>query len=160
MDPFQAVTNFLKSPVVILTFRVLQLTFVASWLSLVVWTFRDARRRGSLAPFWAVTSLLIPFIGTMIYFFVRPPEYLKDVQERELEIQTRQRELARNSLHCPSCKNPVERDFMICPYCLKNLKKPCSNCGKTLDMSWNACPYCGDLQELKIRLGGTFGGSE
>ena len=34
-----------------------------------------------------LASLLFPFVGTIVYMIVRPPEYLEDVRERELEMQ-------------------------------------------------------------------------
>lgn len=153
VDPFQAITEFLNSPVVMFSLRLMQFTIITLWLSLVVWGYRDASERGSFAPFWAAFALLFPLIGSLVYLLVRPPEYKKDVHERELEIRTKERELEMMSLRCPSCKNPIEKDFMVCPHCLKNLKKNCNNCGRILNFGWNACPYCGDLQEVRIKLG-------
>ena len=37
---------------------------------------------------------LFPFIGTIVYLIVRPPEYLDDVRERELEIAAAEARLA------------------------------------------------------------------
>jgi hypothetical protein len=104
--------------------------FVVFTLALIFWTWRDADRRGAMPWFW------------MIYTVVRPPEYSADARERELEIQAREAELARESATCPSCLKPVEPDFLICPYCMKKLRKECTSCGKALKMSWAVCPYC------------------
>ncbi len=35
----------------------------------------------------ATAASLFPFVGTIIYMILRPPEYLEDVRERELEMQ-------------------------------------------------------------------------
>ena len=35
----------------------------------------------------ATAASLFPFVGTIVYMIVRPPEYLDDVRERELEMQ-------------------------------------------------------------------------
>ena len=35
----------------------------------------------------ATAASLFPFVGTIVYMIVRPPEYLEDVRERELEMQ-------------------------------------------------------------------------
>ena len=49
----------------------------------------DARRRiaDPVLRLCAVIASLFPFIGTAVYMIVRPPEYLQDVQERELEME-------------------------------------------------------------------------
>jgi hypothetical protein len=74
---------------------------------------------------------------------VRPPEYLEDVHERELEIQAAEARLAEVGLHlCPHCDFEVEKDFLRCPSCLRKLKDPCHQCGKPLDPLWKVCPYC------------------
>jgi len=44
--------------------------------------------------------------------------------------------------HCPQCKNPVDIDFMACPYCKFDLKLRCVSCKKRLKAGWSICPYC------------------
>jgi hypothetical protein len=115
------------------------------WLALIYWTFADARRRiadGVLVGCATVVSIF-PFIGTIVYMIVRPPEYLEDVHERDLEIQAAQARLAQIGMHtCPYCDHEVEREFLRCPNCLRKLKDPCTNCGKPLAADWKICPYC------------------
>ncbi len=115
------------------------------WLALVYWTFADARRRigdGWLIACAAVLSF-VPFLGTIVYAIVRPPEYLEDVHERRLEIQAAEARLAEIGLHtCPNCDYEVERDFLRCPNCMRKLKEPCPNCAKPLAADWKICPYC------------------
>jgi hypothetical protein len=41
--------------------------------------------------FWGAVALLVPFLGTLIYLIVRPPEYLLDSRERELEVAVLER---------------------------------------------------------------------
>jgi len=66
------------------------------WLSLIYWTFADARRRvgDPLLVACATAASLFPYVGTLVYVIVRPPEYLEDVHERELEIQAAEARLA------------------------------------------------------------------
>jgi RNA polymerase subunit RPABC4/transcription elongation factor Spt4 len=74
---------------------------------------------------------------------VRPPEYLDDVRERELEMQAAEARLQESGyLVCPHCEQHVEKDFLRCPNCMRKLKDPCQNCGKPLDPQWPICPYC------------------
>src|SRR5262245_22939697 len=121
------------------------LMLVVLWLALIVYTYLDARRRIS-DPFLvacATIASFFPFIGTAVYAIVRPPEYLEDAHERELEIRAaelRVRQLKDQS--CPNCEYPVEKNFLRCPNCERRLKDPCPTCGKPVDPRWALCPYC------------------
>jgi hypothetical protein len=118
---------------------------VVLYLSLIYWTYADARRRvmDPMLIGCATAASLFPFVGTLIYIILRPPEYLDDVRERELETQA-----AEARLHglehglCPHCDYPIERDFIRCPSCLRKLKERCASCSKPLDRTWTICPYC------------------
>jgi hypothetical protein len=115
------------------------------YLSLIYWTYADARRRiaDPLLIGCATMASLFPFVGTLVYIILRPPEYLEDVQERELEIRAAEARLSglERSL-CPHCDYPVERDFIRCPSCLRKLKERCVSCSRPLDRAWAICPYC------------------
>ena len=68
----------------------LVILFVAVlYLSLIYWTYADARRRihDPMLIGCATAASLFPFVGTIVYMILRPPEYLEDVRERELEMQ-------------------------------------------------------------------------
>jgi hypothetical protein len=121
------------------------LLLVVLWLALIVYTYLDARRRIS-DPFLiacATVASFFPFVGTAVYAIVRPPEYLEDAHERELEIKAaelRVRQLREQS--CPNCEFPVEKNYLRCPNCQRRLKDPCPSCGKPVDPRWGLCPYC------------------
>ena len=127
------------------------------WLALVYWTWADARRRvadGVLVACATIASFF-PFVGTLIYMIVRPPEYLADVRERDLEIQAARARLAQIGMHsCPYCDHEVENDFLRCPHCLRRLKEPCSSCHRPLAADWRICPYCEAGRELDAALAG------
>jgi len=121
------------------------LFLVVVWLALVYWTFADARRRigDPMLIACATAASLFPFVGTIIYMIIRPPEYLDDVRERELEIQAAEARLSELGYHlCPHCDYEVEKDFLRCPSCMRRLKDPCVTCGRPLDPSWKICPFC------------------
>jgi double zinc ribbon protein len=128
-----------------LVIDLLILFVVVLYLSLIYWTYTDARRR-ILDPMLigcSTAASLFPFVGTIIYMVLRPPEYLEDVRERELEIQAveaRLHELDQGL--CPHCDYRVERDFVRCPGCLRKLKERCVGCQRPLDQEWAICPYC------------------
>lgn len=128
-----------------LAVNLLILFLVVIYLALVYWTYADARRRigDPMLVGCATAASLFPFVGTIVYMIVRPPEFLDDVRERELEIQA-----AEARLHeldhglCPHCDYTIQRDWLRCPNCMNKLKDPCTNCNRPLDPSWPICPFC------------------
>src|ERR687888_641523 len=84
----------------------------------------------------------VPFVGPLIYMLFRPPEYLDDVRERELEIKAMEERLARRDLHCPVCRAEGDASFLVCPVCTTRLKQACANCKAPLEALWQICPYC------------------
>jgi hypothetical protein len=121
------------------------LMMVVLWLSLIVYTYLDARRRIS-DPFLvgcATIASFIPYLGTAVYAIVRPPEFIDDARERELEIRAAELRLRQLRDHiCPGCSYPVEKNYLRCPRCQRRLKDPCPGCGKPVDPRWALCPYC------------------
>jgi len=128
-----------------LVIDLLVLFVVVLYFALIYWTYADARRRiyDPMLVGCATAASLFPFVGTVVYMILRPPEYLEDVRERELEMQA-----AEARLHdldrglCPHCDYRIERDFIRCPSCLRKLKERCVSCQRPLDQAWTICPYC------------------
>lgn len=122
------------------------LAAVVLWLALVYWAYADARRRiedPALVGLSLLVALIFPYVGALVYMIVRPPEYIEDVRERELEVQAAQARLsAASRLLCPYCDYRIEREFVRCPSCLRKLKDRCANCARPLDQAWTICPYC------------------
>ena len=137
----------LNNNAVKLTGNLCLLFFVVFSVALIFWTWRDAERRGAMPWFWALVVLLFNVFGWAIYMVVRPPELSADARERELEIRAREAEIAREAATCPACFRPVEPDFLLCPSCMKKLRKPCIECGKALKLNWGVCPYCKTKQQ-------------
>ena len=128
-----------------LVVNLLVLFLFVIWLALVYWTYADAKRRieDPMLVGCATAASLFPFVGTIVYSIVRPPEFLEDVRERDLEIQAVEARLHQlNWQLCPHCDYEVEREFLRCPSCLRKLKDPCVSCGRPLDPRWKICPYC------------------
>jgi hypothetical protein len=128
-----------------LVVNLLVLMLVVVWLALIVYTYLDAKRRIS-DPFLigcATLASFIPYLGTAVYAIVRPPEFLEDAHERELEIKAaelRVRQL--EELTCQGCGYPIEKSYLRCPQCQRRLKDPCQSCGKPVDPRWSLCPHC------------------
>ena len=129
-----------------LTVNLLLLFLVVVWLALVAWTYFDARRRlqDDVLVWCAVgSSLLFPYVGTIIYSILRPPEFLEDRHERELEIRAAELRVKQlTELSCPKCDYPIEKSYLRCPNCQSRVKDPCPSCDKPVDPRWSMCPYC------------------
>ena len=124
---------------------VLVLLGVVFWLALGYWTYKDARRRigdQMLVALSAFVGLVPPFVGPFVYMLFRPPEYLEDVRERELEIKAIEERMAAVDLHCPVCQAEVDAGYLVCPVCTTKLKQACVRCGAPLEPIWQVCPYC------------------
>ena len=117
---------------------------VVFWLATAYWVYKDARRRIDDPWLVAIATLLglfPPFIGPLVYMLFRPPEYLDDVRERELEIRAMEERLA-DDRQCPVCRGRVDPSFIVCPVCTTKLRQACGSCGAPMEAIWQACPYC------------------
>jgi RNA polymerase subunit RPABC4/transcription elongation factor Spt4 len=125
--------------------NVLLLILVVLWVALVFWTYADARRRieDPMLVACAAIAALFPFVGTIVYAIVRPPEFIEDVRLRELEMHAAEARLHNLDFEaCPHCDYEVRSDYLRCPNCMRRLKEPCGSCGKPLEADWRVCPYC------------------
>ncbi len=118
---------------------------VALWLSLIFWTYRDIRNRGSdpLLRILAVLLVAVLFLpGWVIYLVLRPPHTLEEEYQRTLEEEALL-QAVEEAARCPGCGRRVQADWLLCPYCHTRLKKACHHCGKLMELPWEICPYCG-----------------
>ena len=123
------------------------------WIATIYWVNKDAKRRiEDPLIVWVVTAIgVVPFIGPLIYMLFRPPEYLDDVRERELEIKAMEKRLGGRDLHCPVCRAEVDASFLVCPVCTTRLRQACTGCNAPLEALWQVCPFC----ETPIESDGT-----
>ena len=94
-----------------LAVNLLLLCLVVVYLALIYWTYADAKRRidDPMLVGCATAASFFPFVGTIVYMIVRPPEYIEDRRERELEIaaaEARRADMGR--LGSPACDNDIE----------------------------------------------------
>jgi len=127
------------------TIEVILVAFAAVfWVASAYWTVKDARRR--IEDSWLLVSAalvgLVPYVGPLVYMLFRPPEYLEDVRERELEIKAMEDRLSRRGLVCPVCRSEVQSSFLVCPICTTKLRQACPTCRAPLEALWQVCPYC------------------
>jgi len=117
----------------------------ALWLSLVIWTYRDIRRRARdpMARILAVLVVAVLFLpGILIYLILRPGTTLEEEYQHTLEEEALLQAIEDVSL-CPGCGRRIKDIWIVCPSCHTKLKKSCHHCGKLMELPWNLCPYCG-----------------
>ena len=137
--------GFFNSGTWLVTRNLLLLFAVVFWLALGYWVFKDARRRIEdpwLVGMATLLGLVPPYVGPFIYMLFRPPEYLEDVRERELEVKAMEERIAAVDLRCPVCHAEVDSSYLVCPVCTTKLKQACVSCGAPLEPIWQVCPYC------------------
>ena len=124
---------------------------VVVWLALIVYTYLDAKRRIS-DPFLvacATIASFFPYIGTAVYAIVRPPEFLEDAHERELEIKAaelRVRQLTRAVV--PELRVPGREELPALP------ELPAPAQGPLPDLRQAGRPALGALPLLRDRPAG------
>jgi hypothetical protein len=117
----------------------------ALWLSLIIWAYRDIRRRARdpLVRILAVLVVAVLFLpGILVYLILRPQKTLEEDFQQTLEEEALLQSIEESSL-CPGCGRRVKEDWVACPSCYTRLKKPCHQCGRPIELAWNLCPYCG-----------------
>jgi hypothetical protein len=143
-DIFQGVRDFFDSDVWLVVRNIALFFAVAFWIATAYWVYKDARRR--IEDPWLIAvavalGIFPPFLGPVIYMFFRPPEYLDDVRERELELRAMEEQLGADE-RCPVCRAQVEPGYLACPICTTRLRQACRHCQQPLEALWQICPYC------------------
>ena len=109
-----------------------------------VWTFRDIRARAHDVLAQILATLLVvmlPVVGLVIYFMLRPRETLGEAFERSLEQEALLQAIEEPEM-CAGCGQRMRGEYLHCPDCHTRVKKACPSCGKPLDLQWTLCPYC------------------
>ena len=117
----------------------------AFWFCLVVWTFRDVQKRSRDVLVQVLATALVLLFnvpGLILYTILRPPETLAEAYARSLEEESLIQDIEEHQA-CPTCKRRVQSDYVVCPNCRTQLKRPCTNCTRLLQLGWRLCPYCG-----------------
>ncbi len=121
----------------------------ALMLSILFWVLRDIRQR-TRDPFMIILSallvILLPLIGVVIYWMIRPSKTIEERYQIALEEEALLQEIEKQP-KCPGCGRNVHSDWILCPACHTRLNKICVVCEKVLELPWNLCPYCGNPQQ-------------
>ncbi len=148
-DPGKLWNDFITNPLVQLAGQLIVIYVVLLWLGIAYWSFRDmqARTENPILPYFAAaliiffTPLLFLF-AVVLYLIVRPRETLAEVYERSLSEETLLAEVERNRL-CPTCRQHVDADWLVCPNCRTRLHRVCPACKHLAEPDWSICAFCG-----------------
>ena len=148
-DPGKIWNDFIHNPIVELLGQLIVIYVVLLWLGTAYWAFRDmqARTENPILPYFAAaliiffTPLLFVF-AVILYLIVRPRESLAEVYERSLAEETLLAEVEKNRL-CPTCRQRVGTDWLVCPNCRTRLHRICPACTRLAEPDWALCAYCG-----------------
>ena len=136
-------------------------------VALLVWMYRDAESRQFYALAWVIGGTVLALVAAwggmslrswglapiglgavtaigvllVVYRILRPFELSEDAVEQELALKLLRIEL--QSKACPRCSAAVETDFLLCPNCGLELRRPCNFCRRPIKAPWRTCPYCG-----------------
>lgn len=98
--------------------------FITSFLFLLGYVYRDAKRRGMHAGLWLLLILVLSpaylGIGFLLYFFMREPL----------------------PYACPNCAAMVGARYNFCPNCKTNLHPACPQCKQPVVETDKFCPNC------------------
>src|SRR5690349_8610573 len=96
------------------------------WLAVVYWTARDIHQRSGsgIVEIGAVLLVAVLFVpGLWLYLVLRPRKTRAQRYAIILEEQALELELDRAEA-CPGCRRVVRDEYLICPACKTQLKKP------------------------------------
>ncbi|MDA0271413.1 MAG: zinc ribbon domain-containing protein, partial [Chloroflexi bacterium] len=114
------------------------------WVASVLWVYRDIRARTGDPVTQGIAvaiAVVFPVVGLPVYMVLRPGETVQQAYERQLEQEAILSELHSISA-CPSCRRPIEHDWVVCAHCSSQLRTPCTSCGRPLQFAWRHCPHC------------------
>jgi hypothetical protein len=118
--------------------------FLALWVTLIIWTFRDIETRSRSVITQIFSTLLVVFFflpGVLLYMILRPRETLDEAFQRALQEEYLLQDLEELPL-CPTCRHYVQSDFVLCPHCQARLRENCPHCERLVELRWSVCPYC------------------
>ena len=127
---------------------------LALWIAAIWWTFQDIRNRSTDVLLQIAATLLVivfSFPGLVIYFMLRPQRTLAELYDETLEEEALLQTMNQGAT-CPSCGNPVEPDFLFCPWCEGRLKQLCARCGRPMSLDWQICAYCGATPQATVSI--------
>ncbi|KYK33472.1 MAG: hypothetical protein AYK18_14910 [Theionarchaea archaeon DG-70] len=50
--------------------------------------------------------------------------------------------VTQNIEKCPFCSGVIDHEMLVCPHCLRDIRRICPVCKRFLNIKWEICPYC------------------
>ncbi len=113
------------------------------WLYVLVWVYKDAKRRGKSGALWLLIVFFFSILGLIVWLIVRPPI------QQQVPYQQYQQPYQGPPPQQPYQAQPPQQPYQQYPpqqppqQGVPNMPKRCPNCGMEVDPSWNTCPNCG-----------------
>jgi len=143
----EAFATVFADPAVGFALRLIAGYVVVLWIASALWVFVDTRRRttnlvaayGMAAAVILSTPVLFP-AALLVHIVLRPAElaserHLGDLRQTAFELDVEPR--------CEGCHRRVEEDWLLCPYCRRQLAHRCQSCAGTVGLDWTVCGWCG-----------------
>jgi len=112
----------------------LPIAFLALWVFVLIWVYRDAEQRGMSGILWMLLVLIGNVIGLLIFLIMRHEMPIKRPEPGRPAVA---------ECCCPGCGKPVGADHAYCPACGRPTKAVCPSCKKPVEAAWKVCPYSG-----------------
>jgi hypothetical protein len=105
-------------------------TLVASYVLLVGYVSRDAKRRNMPVGLWMLIVLLMTGgVGAVVYFLLRQPVLSR----------------------CPHCSTEIAASYHFCPQCQFQMAPVCGQCFRGVEITDVYCKQCGhDLEKDQV----------
>jgi len=114
---------------ILIAATLIPIVFLAIWIIVIVWIYRDAENRGMSGILWALLVLVGNIVGLIIYLIVRDDNFSLSSSPGTIES-------------CPTCNKAIDQKYIFCPYCGIRTQNLCPNCKKPVSNDWQLCPYC------------------
>lgn len=119
--------------------------FIAFWVFSISYVIKDSQRRVNdklIKTLLIILAVIAGPAGLIIHLILRPSETLSETVQMRLEKTILMKEFESNL--CPFCSSIIEKDYIFCPSCGKQLAKQCAGCNRVIKKSFKICPYCGN----------------
>lgn len=94
------------------------------WIWIIVWVYKDARKRGLEGVLWGLLVFFLHWIGLIIYLLVRSgrpvipaappaPSAPPDAPKSPVIVVPSQSGAA----NCPACGQAAQAEWSVCPFC-------------------------------------------
>lgn len=123
------------------------LLLIIIWIFSVSYVMKDSLKRIKdtlTKTLLIILTIISGPVGLLIHLILRPSQTLSESTQAKLEKIILTKEFQNN--FCPFCAGIIEKDYIFCPSCAKQITKHCNNCEKIVKKEFSVCPYCGNKE--------------